>query len=234
MADVPGPARSALTGGEQYLGVGQFAPLFVFGAPDEVVGVFDSLHDSELAVALTSAQHVVDHRNHRGTAEAAGGDQDILAFGFSQRPAAAERPAYADTISDFQFSQGIGHPANGADGVVVHVLILRIGDDGDRYLTDAVEIEHVELSRSEAEIGMHCRIGEAQTQGEYCRGFLDALDDLRLIGLTQFAHGLPPASVPNKACTSSVMSIPTGHQVMQRPQPTQPERPYCSFQLPTL
>ena len=33
---------------------------------------------------------------------------------------------------------------------------------------------------------------------------------------------------------SSVMSIPTGHQVMQRPQPTHPSTSNCSFQVPSL
>ena len=36
------------------------------------------------------------------------------------------------------------------------------------------------------------------------------------------------------AATSSVMSIATGHQVMQRPQPTQPELPNWSIQVPSL
>jgi len=34
-----------------------------------------------------------------------------------------------------------------------------------------------------------------------------------------------PTSVARIAAASSVMSIATGHQVMQRPQPTQPELP---------
>ena len=36
------------------------------------------------------------------------------------------------------------------------------------------------------------------------------------------------------AVSSSVTSIPTGHQVMQRPQPTQPEVPNWSCQVPNL
>ena len=36
------------------------------------------------------------------------------------------------------------------------------------------------------------------------------------------------------AATSSVMSIATGHQVMQRPQPTQPEVPNWSIQVESL
>src|SRR5512132_1051013 len=36
------------------------------------------------------------------------------------------------------------------------------------------------------------------------------------------------------AAASSVMSIPTGHQAMQRPQPTQPELPNWSCQVPSL
>ena len=36
------------------------------------------------------------------------------------------------------------------------------------------------------------------------------------------------------AATSSVMSIPTGHHVMHLPQPTQPELPNWSCQVPSL
>ena len=41
-------------------------------------------------------------------------------------------------------------------------------------------------------------------------------------------------SVDRMAPTSSVMSIPTGHQVMHRPQPTQPELPNWSIQEASL
>ena len=36
------------------------------------------------------------------------------------------------------------------------------------------------------------------------------------------------------AVSSSVTSIPTGHQAMQRPQPTQPELSNWSYQVPNL
>jgi hypothetical protein len=36
------------------------------------------------------------------------------------------------------------------------------------------------------------------------------------------------------AAVSSVRSMPTGHQVMQRPQPTQPEVPNWSCQVASL
>jgi hypothetical protein len=41
-------------------------------------------------------------------------------------------------------------------------------------------------------------------------------------------------SLARIAATSSVMSIATGHHVMQRPQPTQPEVPNWSIQLASL
>ena len=44
-------------------------------------------------------------------------------------------------------------------------------------------------------------------------------------------HAVVP---PRMAATSSVMSIATGHQVMQRPQPTQPETPYWSIHEASL
>src|SRR5947209_387689 len=41
-------------------------------------------------------------------------------------------------------------------------------------------------------------------------------------------------SVWRIACASSVISMPTGHQVMQRPQPTQPVEPNCSYHVDSL
>ena len=38
----------------------------------------------------------------------------------------------------------------------------------------------------------------------------------------------PPCALRRMARTSSVMSMPTGHHVMQRPHPTQPELPNWS------
>jgi hypothetical protein len=35
----------------------------------------------------------------------------------------------------------------------------------------------------------------------------------------------------NRAATSAVMSMPVGHQVMQRPQPTQPDGPVARLVL---
>ena len=46
--------------------------------------------------------------------------------------------------------------------------------------------------------------------------------------------GSGPRSVARIAAASSVMSIATGHQVMQRPQPTQPEVPNWSIQVASL
>ena len=46
--------------------------------------------------------------------------------------------------------------------------------------------------------------------------------------------GAGPRSVARIAAASSVMSIATGHQVMQRPQPTQPEVPNWSIQVASL
>src|SRR5208283_3587995 len=41
-------------------------------------------------------------------------------------------------------------------------------------------------------------------------------------------------SLSRMAPVSTVISIPTGHQVMQRPQPTQPETPNWSIQVASL
>src|SRR5512143_3540537 len=48
-------------------------------------------------------------------------------------------------------------------------------------------------------------------------------------------HGLLPCASPwRSARASAVMSMPTGHHVMQRPQPTQPETPNWSCHVASL
>ena len=51
---------------------------------------------------------------------------------------------------------------------------------------------------------------------------------------TPYVGSAAGAGFARIAETSSVMSIPTGHQVMQRPQPTQPEVPNWSIQVASL
>ena len=59
----------------------------------------------------------------------------------------------------------------------------------------------------------------------------DLLDVLERRG---HERALPSWGFSRIAATSSVMSMPTGHQVMQRPQPTQPEEPNWSYQVASL
>ena len=51
------------------------------------------------------------------------------------------------------------------------------------------------------------------------------------VSTTAAGHGAGPSM---RAATSSVRSMPTGHQVMQRPHPTQPEWPNWSIHVPSL
>src|SRR5271166_3454462 len=49
-----------------------------------------------------------------------------------------------------------------------------------------------------------------------------------------WSGGALTESLSRMAPASTVISIPTGHQVMQRPQPTQPETPNWSIQVASL
>ncbi len=59
-------------------------------------------------------------------------------------------------------------------------------------------------------------------------------DRLQAASSSPPSTGAPAPSVARIAAASSVMSIATGHQAMQRPQPTQPEVPNWSIQLASL
>jgi hypothetical protein len=99
-------------------------------------------------------------------------------------------------------------------------------------------IKHVELPGAKRYALALAAVGQAQAQGEQVARLLARAEHLGLPWAGRgnakgvMAHVLPAEA--QIAVASSVMSMPTGHQAMQRPQPTQPERPYWSCQPPSL
>jgi hypothetical protein len=98
----------------------------------------------------------------------------------------------------------------------------RIGDDRNRNFADAKGVEHVELPRLEAVRAPHFIVDEAHGERVYARGLGSTRGNscrmyrVRSHRFTEWAR---------IAATSSVRSIPTGHQVMHLPHPTHPEVP---------
>ena len=211
--------------------VGQFAPDLVLSTPDQVVGVFDSLEDAEVPVVLPVGENMLDDRDRGRAAESARDHHHVMSFCRTHRPAASEGAAQTDAVADPERGQAMGDPAERADGVAQDSAGLGVRHHGDRDLTRAMQVQHVELPRQKV---VRRIVGQAKFQGKGIGRFLGTPDDL---GLTRQVgvHASPPDSSPSQiAAASCVISIPTGHQVMQRPQPTQPLRPYCSCQLPSL
>ena len=75
---------------------------------------------------------------------------------------------------------------------------------------------------------MPCGVAESQMIGRHAGRFgrdgrdFDALRQPRILGNRAPCCG-PHVGFSRMAATSSVRSMATGHQVMHRPQPTQPE-----------
>src|SRR5512135_3608020 len=109
--------------------------------------------------------------------------------------------------------------------------------DRDPPLPDHVEpvggrtLAEDELARLEDDVGdapdhgVEVRAGQVLEEGVLAEDLLEAVD----------GHGRPPCASPwRSARASAVMSMPTGHHVMQLPQPTQPETPNWSCHVASL
>ena len=70
----------------------------------------------------------------------------------------------------------------------------------------------------------------------WCPVAIDITEEAAAIRATDLGPAAAPsrASLARMAAASSVMSIATGHHVMQRPQPTQPELPNWSIHVASL
>src|ERR1035437_4117261 len=116
-----------------------------------------------------------------------------------------------------------------------HLGLARVRAEGDGHFAKARQVEHVELSGREVVSGSFGGINKVQREcGDAVSLWMDALNLRRMRqhgvqrGGTRIESMISNAhlkALSRIACTSSVRSIPTGHHVMQRPQPTQPETP---------
>src|SRR5579885_2633084 len=108
------------------------------------------------------------------------------------------------------------------------VFFFRIGNNGYRYFSDPVKIDHIELTGMECIKIVVVTLYKADMQIENICCFMGTCQYFRFdwqIGIRKktICHifSLSFAS-PEMAANSSVRSMPTGHHEMQRPQPTQP------------
>ena len=118
--------------------------------------------------------------------------------------------------------------------------------DRDRHLADPGHVNHVELTWLNVIAALPLLVLKLERKRRHARGFRSDREHIgrmrteRVVASGRHArrshrsgsgdrsgrgshHAVVP---PRMAATSSVMSIATGHHVMQRPQPTHPETPY--------
>ena len=110
------------------------------------------------------------------------------------------------------------------------------GEDLELHAPVSQEIEGVRLAALAEEVVARLEPGvlaAARDQLQLRRGQASKDRALRELGVERL-HACSSPAVARIAATSSVMSMATGHQVMQRPQPTQPELPNWSCQVPSL
>ena len=184
------------------------------------------------------AQDVIDRRTQRRKPDAAGDDQYILAACGSHGPLRTVRAAHSYRVAGVARDQPIRHRPDRAHGVDELFAPLRIAADRDRQLADAEDVEHAVLPGCEAV--QRPAFTRLHRQREcVVRLFLNARDARSgrrhriCVHFRDRAHAMC-SPVPRMAAASSVMSIPAGHQVMQRPQPTQPFSPNWSTHVASL
>ena len=113
-----------------------------------------------------------------------------------------------------------------------------LGDEGlERHVADRITKKRVgRIALAEQVLaGREARWGAAGDQLEMLAAHAGERGRLReQIVNRPHRSSLGAASVARIAAASSVMSIATGHQVMQRPQPTHPDVPNWSIQVASL
>ncbi len=170
-----------------------------------------------------------------------------MPFNGFQRPGGPEGAADPDHVANLETAGSPGHVTDMADGVDEQTIgSFEIRTHRDGSFTVAGDVQHVELSRLEMIAVLDFGIGELELESGHPFSLRDDLDDFRPVGQEQFivVTGAVRGSIDERgghaftsarmAATSSVRSIPAGHQVIQRPQPTQPSTSNCSFQVPNL
>jgi hypothetical protein len=125
--------------------------------------------------------------------------------------------------------------------MVEELGLIRVRNDGNRHLADSEQVHHIELTGLESKLTPYLFINKLQTIGVDVFGFSGLLndrggiDDIGIRNRIGFGlHGYLPSPWRLTGCwfpgvsnadNSSVTSIPTGHQVIHRPHPTQPDMP---------
>src|SRR3990170_748589 len=176
-------------------------------------------------------------RNRRGTTAAAGSATWSMAVDVQQLQAVGLQPPLDDLGKPFhQFI---------AQVVILLALVpqtLPIQGDGARqFRGPGVEVPAV--GRKEPGPSQHVPLVDRLDRHAPARGnrhlqrhrpVADEVEGIRLLTFLEDVLAAVEAAVSRMARTSSVMSMPTGHQVMHRPQPTQPDVPNWSIQVASL
>ncbi len=158
------------------------------------------------------------------------------------RPAATIGAAHAHDRTRPQVSDRLGDPADEPDRVADARPLPRRAGDRDRHLADPGQVDHVELTGLDVVLRLPLLVLELDREGRHARslrlgptarspdggraGRPEAKLAAGASGSRVHRGGHHAVAPPRMAATSSVISIATGHHVMQRPQPTQPETPY--------
>ncbi len=157
------------------------------------------------------------------------------------RPTATKWAAKAECVAGSQSKERTCDVAHLTNSVQQWLTRERASADRDCRLSRSRQVEHVELPRLEGKCLSDRLVYKLQFKclsvGSVLRNRSNA-DDVRRPHIRSHrgwrSHGGCHAGDSRMAATSSVKSIPTGHQVMQRPQPTQPDVSNWSCQVASL
>src|SRR3974377_918736 len=127
------------------------APLLQFVAVEDVFRGAGTVEENNLTVLFALCHQTVEGGPERREADASGYDDDVTSCSVFDGPGRAERRANAEHVAPSQQAHGFGNGADDARGVLEHGRRSRVAADRDGYLTNAINIKHVELAGAKRE-----------------------------------------------------------------------------------
>ena len=149
VASENGRRPAGVVDGHEEINVEPLPPLLELLAIEQIVRAVKAEEDGNATIELAIVQHMVDGRPQRRQPAAARHHDDIEPLGLLNRPARAERPAYAKDVAFFEPCQGAAHHADVADRMHVAAHVGGIAAHADGHFAHAEDVKHVELASRE-------------------------------------------------------------------------------------
>ena len=226
-AHLAGPVRSlaARVHGADQVHVGPGLPLLELVLVDQVGDGAGAVDDVDVLEPVAQVQAVPDDAAQGRQGDAAGDEQEVLAFPVRDREDVAVGAAEADDVAHLLVRQGRGDPPHFPEGAFDVALAGGAGGDAEGALAFAEGAVEAELAGLEVEGLGRGVVHEFQPEGAHAGRLLGDPGDPHEVGEVdvRVGHGHTWAWDASTRCSWRFMS--TGQARVHLPQPTQPSMP---------